>query len=909
MRFRPDLAVALLLGCSSLARAQATATTGVIDGHVYDPSGAVLPEATVLAHNVVTGFERTARCDSAGRFRLSLLPLGSYTLAAQAPGFEPLEREAMELSVGQTLSISIALKLAVVEESIDVRSESRAVETTRSFSANVVDKASIETLPSNGRRFQDLVFLTPGVVTTQTSGLVAIGGQRGLGTAYTIDGADAGQPQFGGIQGGERSGVAYLVSQEAIQEVQVTNAGYSVEFGGSGGGMLNAVTRSGGNDLRGSAFWFFQNQALVADDPFGRPPSDFTQHQFGATLGGPIRKDRLHFFLTYDQQIHRNPFVVKFGTDPAGIPGFEGQEGVFTQTNDIETALARFDWRLSDRQGLSLRYNFGHNRAENGSSGNPTDATVAASSLERDTTNTLVAELNSAFSASRLNVARFQWGRESRRSEPNGPGPMVVVVGLGSTGRSFFLPARPTDERFQLADTFTLVRGPHALRFGADMDLMHTRISYFLPFGGGFYLFPSVPDYLRTLETGEQGWAFFIQGFGNPSGSFWQKELAAFAQDTWKAKANLTLSLGVRYEAHLQPQPDEPNPDLPGSAYIPSDKKQIGPRAGLVWDPWRDGRGALRVNAGLFYSRTPGTLLYTASFQNGYARGLLNVLPFVPGAPRFPDVLPSRPESGLPPFAYVVSPEFRNPRAFQTSAGIEREIVPRLTLSIDLTHGHTRFLSRLFDTNLFPAAGRAPDGRLVYPTERPNPAYQQIQQLESTARSTYDALTLGLKGRWGGSAREGVHLQAFYTLSRNEDDDSSERKEDLAIVYQDWQNLAAEYTWSDSDKAGNDLNNDADFGNDRQFIDGVDTGRNSYRQPGYTRLDLRLAKSFRLSARRGIKVAFDLFNAFNAKNLFVPPQNQVFEGGEPGTLNPALDHADAQAGGPRTVQLSARFSF
>src|SRR5262249_21187224 len=162
------------------------------------------------------------------------------------------------------------------------------------------------------------------------------------------------------------------------------------------------------NRLEGSAFWFFRDAALIADDPFGHSLGDFARHQFGATLGGPLRKDEAHFFVAYDQQTYRSPFVVRFDSDPTGIPGFDGKECTDPQTNDIETALARFDEGLGPRHELSVRYSFSHNRAKNALSTNPTNSTVDASAIELDTTHTVLAELNSALSRSHFNVLRFQ---------------------------------------------------------------------------------------------------------------------------------------------------------------------------------------------------------------------------------------------------------------------------------------------------------------------------------------------------------------------------------------------------------------------------------------------------------------------------------------------------------------------
>jgi len=259
------------------AWAQATATTGEIEGIVADESGAALPAVTIIARNVRTGFVRTVESGRTGTYRLSLLPLGRYELSAWAAGFATLKQGGLDLSGGQTLSLRLTLKIAAVAESVDVTAEAPAVNSTRSLLANTIDERSIESLPSNGRRFQDLVLLTPGTVAVgpgavvSSLGLISISGQRGLNTTYAVDGADYGEPQLGGMRGGDRSAVIYTLSQEALQEIYVTNAGYSAEFGRSGGGVVNAITRSGTNELQGSAFWFFRDEALTADDPFGRP--------------------------------------------------------------------------------------------------------------------------------------------------------------------------------------------------------------------------------------------------------------------------------------------------------------------------------------------------------------------------------------------------------------------------------------------------------------------------------------------------------------------------------------------------------------------------------------------------------------------------------------------------------------
>lgn len=946
-RLRGLLALALLASAPSLALAQATATTGQIEGTVADESGAALPGVSITARNVDTGFERTATSDATGLYRLNLLPLGAYDLTAQLQGFAGVRRGGLRLQVGETLTVPIALKVAAVEETVTVTADAPAVEVTRSLSATTVNEAAISSLPINGRRFQDFVLLTPGAVVENQRGGTAISGQRGINSSYAIDGASYDNPFFGGIKGGERSNLAYTISQEAIQEFQVSNAGYSAEFGRSGGGVVNAVTKTGTNDIHGSAFWYFRNEGLQADDPFGRPPTDYRQHQFGGSLGGPIKKDKSHFFLAYDQQIRENPFVVDFGpASPQGAPGFEGEEGTFQQTNDIWTALARIDYRVNESNNFWIRYNWSNNEGKNGISTNPTTFAEAASSLEKDSQHTVVAQLSTVLSPNLLNEVRIQFSREDRPREPNTTDPTITVSGLGGTGRVTFLPSLETDDRYQIVDNFTMQRGNHSFRLGFDLNFLHVAQPFFLSRSGGEYRFNSVADYITTVNTGQQRWRDFRQGFGRADVDFWQKDIAFYLQDTWKVKRNLTLNYGLRYEAQFQPTPDEPNPNLPQSDQIPDDTNNIGPRLGIAWDPWNDGKGVVRLNAGVFFSRTPALLLVSPFTNNGAAQLQLTFTPTSAGRPTFPNILTAPPSGVATPRtdANVFDPDFQNPRTLQLSAGIEREVLKNFSLGIDYVYNQGRNLERLFDINISPSSTLAADGRIRYVNPRPNLRFNRILEAQSTAESDYHGLTLSAKRRFSAGEQwynRGLQFQAFYTYGRSKDDDSNERNFS-GLFYQDFENLEAEYTWSTNDVRNNfvanltwnfawdvqlgaifvarsglpyshlanqDLNNDGDFGNDRQFVNGVDTGRNSFRQPSFKRFDIRLQKSVKLGGAKRLDLAVDVFNLLNSDNLFVNTTNSNFLGPTTGSINPNLDVPNAQSGDPRTAQLSARFTF
>ena len=945
-----------LLACPPVLLAQATATTGQIEGTITDQNGAVMPGVTVTARNVGTGLERVGITDGTGLYRLNLLPLGNYELAAQLQGFATVNRTGLVLQVGETLTVPLSMRVAAVTETVTVTGESPIVEVTRSQRAATINETAIDTLPINGRRFQDFILLTPGAAVEPQRNGTSLGGQRGINTSYSIDGASYDNPFFGGIRGGERSDKAYTISQEAIQEFQVTNSGYTAEFGRSAGGVVNAVTKSGTNDVRGSAFWYFRNESMTTNDPFGRPPTDFKQHQFGGSAGGPIKKDKIHFFAAYDQQQTDIPFVVKFNGNPAGVPRFEGQEGSFTQTNDVFTLLGRVDYQLNNANHFWVRGNRSTNTGENGIvASSPTTSTVANNALEKDNTATVVGQLSTVLSANRLNEFRAQFSREDRPREPNTLDPTFTVTGFGSTGRVSFLPSLETDDRYQLIDSVTWILGAHSVRTGLDFNFTHTMQPFFLSRSAGEYRFNSLADYLTTVRTGAQVWRDFRQGYGRADVDFWQKEYAVYAQDTWKFRPNLTVNYGLRYEAQLEPQPDKPNPALAGSNQIPSDTNNFGPRGGMAWDPWKDNKGAIRVNAGLFYSRTPALLIVSPITSNGQAQLQLSFTPTTAGAPIFPNILSAPPTGTTAPRSNVniFDPDFQNPRTVQISAGIEREIFTDLTVAADFTYSNSKNLQRLFDINLAPPSGRAADGRLAYLNPRPNPSFNLIDRAESTAKARYNALTLSARKRWSGGGEwynRGLQFQAFYTNARSKDDDSNERKfQD--IFYQDWQNLGAEYTWSNNDIRHNfimnatwalagdvqvgaivnarggapysrlssvDLNNDgAPNGNDRQFISVVDTGRNSFRQPNYYRLDLRIGESFRVGGSKSIEVAFDIFNALNNDNLFVAGPtsnspttgNQLFNGSGPGGLNPNVGVPDSQLGIAQTGQISLRFRF
>ncbi|MCZ6508262.1 MAG: carboxypeptidase regulatory-like domain-containing protein, partial [Acidobacteria bacterium] len=298
--------VVLSLALSGIALAQSQATTGVIEGTVKDESGAVLPGVTVSLLNTATNFSQALTTNDTGRFRGRLLPLGPYRVTAQLDGFSTLVREGIQLSIGRTVNLNLTLSISALGEEIVVTDEAPLIETSRIESSVLIDQDTIQGIANNGRNFLELSKLTPGVAIVQgpDGEELSINGQKGIQNNISVDGADFNNPFFGEQRGGQRP--AFTFNIDAIQEFIVVPDGAPAEFGRSSGGFIQVVTKSGSNALKGSAHFFFKDDSLSTEaeraDGSNEPKFPAEQFQAGFTLGGPIARDRVFFFVAADVQ-------------------------------------------------------------------------------------------------------------------------------------------------------------------------------------------------------------------------------------------------------------------------------------------------------------------------------------------------------------------------------------------------------------------------------------------------------------------------------------------------------------------------------------------------------------------------------------------------------------------------------
>jgi Carboxypeptidase regulatory-like domain len=834
------LALALLIPAA--ASAQSQATTGVIEGIVYDQGNAVVNGATVTVKNKDTGFERTAITDDNGRFRAVLLPSGTYTLEAQKQGFAKLIREGLELAVGQTLNLNLTLPIEGTKESVTVTSDAPIVETTRAEQSTLVDKRSVENLPINGRDFVGFIKLAPTVSIVQgpDGAEITINGQKGIQNNISVDGSDANNPFFGEQRGGQRP--QFTISLEAVKEFQVVTDGGSAEFGRSSGGFINVVTKSGTNEFHGSGFVFYRAEKLTAQNPDAvkaqLPTDDFRQYQFGGSFGGPIKRDKAFFFVAYDQNAGNskkpnridptliNIFATRFN-DP-------GEQGVIERTNDANALLGKVDWNINSKNLLTARHNYSRAEQNNGTFDVPTWGT-SANGRETDDSNAFISQLVTTFSANLLNEFRFQYARENRPRFYDGPDlPDVAIAGNDPVtgeatafrfGRPFFLPVPETDTRFQFTDNFSILHGAHSFKFGFDFNRTHTSQT-FIGFGRGRYIFGSVQAFQDYLDNPANfgGLLLYLQ-FAPLGGrtveeagtqAFTQLEPEFYVQDKWQPRPNLSISYGLRYYAQIQEQPILPldqrrygqfvgTPGFPSDGSIPSEKKGWQPRLGISWDPKGDAKTVIRANFGVFYARIPGLVLAGARNTDGSIAGNIFTccgLPFLPTPPAnlgiFTDTAFFSPFN---PDVTVFDKNFRNPRTLQWGASIEREVAKDLTLTFGFNYANSVHLTTFINRNIPAFIGHfAADGRKLFDGPQPfakadGSGVGALKDTDSSGRSLYRGFVFSANKRFSNR----FQFQVNYVLSWDYSNDDNER-DPFTFRYADVTDFKPEYGFSDRDQ-------------------------------------------------------------------------------------------------------------
>jgi len=623
---------AIFLLTASMAVAQTNVSTGQISGAVTDQDNVSLPGVTITVTNVQTGLTRTLITEDSGSYTVALLPPGRYRVEAELSGFGTARRQDVTVLLGTSSNVNLKITPQLSEE-ITVTAVAPVVDATQSDSTTSVTQDQIENLPILGRDFRDLILLTPGAADAG-AGRVTLNGAKGIGTDFNIDGAESNNDFFGEQRGGTEQPFSF--SQAAIREFQVIRSTYSAEYGKGIGATMNAVTKSGTNELEGQVFYFLRDKdwaddrslnlssglSVVGGDTFQAKNSD----QYGFAVGGPVIQDRLHFFANTDfQKISekvtvedvrnstaflaltpetRSAFVARVES-LVGRPFDE--ELRYSTKEDQDTYLLKFDANVGSSHHLSFRDNYSefHNF--------PSEATATISSQgdERSIFNTAVMQMESVLTNSLFNQLILQVAKDERPIEPlNNTIPFIQVFGLGSTafqfGQNDFLPNNTIERKRQLKDSLAFIWNDHNFKTGLEY-LSSDVLNFFPRERSGEYQFNNVADFLAGRPSR------FEQGLGPNNGAnrfdYWS--YGVFLQDTWKLFNRLTLDLGVRYDYQELPTPKRNiAPEYPEFLdNFRNDGDNIAPRFGFAYDLTGNSRSVIRGGAGMYYSPMPSIVI------------------------------------------------------------------------------------------------------------------------------------------------------------------------------------------------------------------------------------------------------------------------------------------------------------
>jgi len=887
---------------------QAQSASSILAGVVRDDSGSPLPGTVVSAINTATGLERSDITSDSGSYRIPSLPVGIYDLTAQIQGFATQVQKDIPLDVGRTVIIDFVLRFAIANEIVNVDANPPLIEKNESHLATIVNPEQIANLPLNDRQFANLAVLAPGTSlvsnpdsTRFRSLAVGLMGASGRNMNVTIDSGDNNDDTIGGIN--------QFYPLESIAEFNFLTSRYKAEYSRASGGVLNVVTRSGTNDLHGSAFIFFRDEALNAlsrdEKEAGiTDPSEFSREQFGGSFGGPIQKNKLHFFVAFEREQLDVPIIFNtFGE----WPEYDGQYDWPTRHS---LSTGKFTANLNPKNYLVVRY--GQQKSSSLYNVNVPDYAPTAWATISNKLHSILVSHNYLFANDQLNELLFQYADFKSDILPNSNDPLEFFYGgtVYLAGQSLYCPQRAVQEKYQFKDdlswTSTVWKGNHHFKTGINV-IHEPRV------GSEFNLEPPL-TYVYAGTNRDSPIVSITQQEGILNYDFPNNQYGVYFQDDWNISDQLTLNLGVRYDyvtgfnldqsqnslyqelvaapfdyPWLDPVKENP------SGKVSNDTNNIAPRLGGAYDLNGDGTTVIRAGWGVYYDFpfTNGNLLWpNAALSNtgliyrheDFENGILN-----------PDGTLFRVGDPLPPNQLngylrdspneVASPDFVVPYTRQFSIGFSHLIGENTAIDLDYVNaaGRDRFLRFRFTLN--------PDE--IFPNQSPRFHY-------NGAFHDYNALNVTIRSQFSTK----FQLQSAYTFSKvtgNSLPASDDFRLRLAGICPD---CALDYRIGPKDdpRMVGPLNTDvrhrvviagvvemplkfllsgifransappynafipADTDGDGFPYSIVDSHVNSRRGSGFSQLDLRINKIFSIRDAFQVETIFEVFNLFNADN-------------------------------------------
>lgn len=819
------------------AAAYGQTTTATIQGTVKDQSGAVLPGVGVKIQNTETGLTREVVTDDAGRYAAPQLPLGDFQVEASLEGFQTEVRTGIKLTVGREAVVDFALAIGEISERVQVTGDAPVVETTSSTIAGLVDDKKIRDLPLNGRSFSDLVTLQMGAV-TQTQG--ARNTSSGFGLKISVSGARPSENSFlldgnfvnDALNNTPSGATGLFLGVETLREFSVMTNTFSAEYGQSAGAVINAVTKSGTNQLHGSTFYFHRNSALDARNFFDRTKKpSFRRHQFGGVLGGPIVPNRTFFFGGYEglreglgltaigstlTEDARRGLVYSPGQNPSQVtpiqiaPGVSDYFALMPLPNGRLSGLGTAEYAysrttVSDQNNMVVKIDhnftdansfFGRYTLDWGSVDNP-GLVYSVFTKNRNQYTTL--EEKSILSPEVLNIFRFGFNRsvltatehplidipERLQLVPQAEsalpeiGKGIIGSGLPSgIGSGVLTPRLYRFNLFETMDTLSKLTGRHSLKFGFNIKRVQANmISPQRTFGS--ILFDNITQFL----TGRANSFSFVKPGSDVNRGIRFTVFGFFIQDDFQVRPGLTLNIGLRYEPssiHKEVNGkisnlrniDDAQMTVGDPLFENPTLKNFAPRIGIAWDPFGNGKTAVRAGFGIFYNIQMAEIDRATTTTNPPFTTVLQSTNI-----KFPfnlrqDLL----SSATPPAPALDVIDFHagQPYRVQYNLNVQREIFKNTSLIVGYVGARGIDLFRVYNWNQ-PDPSPSPDparSRFYYPAggRVKNPNFQAIAQRSTGADSYYHSIQMSLNKRFSA----GFQAQGSYTFAKSLDTSSKQ---------------------------------------------------------------------------------------------------------------------------------------
>jgi hypothetical protein len=742
---------------------QSAAINGQIEGTITDPSGAEVPGAKVDVVNKGTGYKRSAETDQSGFFRFPLLPLGIYTLTADAKGFMPETRSEIALSAGQIITINIGVLLAGTERTIVVTSDASVVEPGRTDLGSTVSSNSVENIALVSRNPYNFILIQPNV---SGSPNVEFGVPRKLNANGFVDRINY-QIDGGNNTESDRAGIRLTpFSNTYIAEIQQVNNGFAPEFGNTVGTAFNAITKSGSNEFHGEGAYIFRRTDMVARSPLlaasSPKPIQNLNNEF-VNVAGPVIKDKLFFFGAWEHVQRDLPVVVGVSAATVatlGLPTNFADAIPFAQA--VTFLLGKADYQISQNHRLSARYSYFRNESPYNNGGGLT--LRSETYLFKDRAPAVAAQLISLLGPSVVNEFRFNLPQRLQRQVAagfTGAPPTINISSVANFGASDQTGLVFKETTPEFSDGVSYNRHTHTYKFGVDFRLiLDNQIAPTF----ARYTFPSIAAYQAAVSgAAPRGYSNYTQVFGDPKLTYDSLFTSAYVQDSWKVRPNLTLNYGVRYDIYRIP-PADPASLVASSQKFNTDKNNFAPRIGLAYALGKDQKTVIRLNGGIFYD-PPQTDVYRRALLNNGKPQFFNLSTngMSSFAPAFPAILSALPSGfNLPTQSITtVSPDFRTLYSTNANAQISREIAPNLSLTVGYLFTKGTHLPVYRNINLIPSGATLADGRPIFASGRVNNAFDNISMAESVGNSNYNGFNVTVNKRLS----RGYEFLASYTWS------------------------------------------------------------------------------------------------------------------------------------------------